>query len=134
MMNAQILSGLRNGQNTDLSAGTIRNADAVLLLLHSAGGMGRSDDLKAALRAWGGDLSYSYLFQSHSPSGGYGFVGTSFEQASNRVYHYPSAYGDEHYSVRRTYYYRVARGNYAVSSEGYKRLNELGFTNEKVIA
>ena len=134
MINAQILSGLRNGQNTDLSAGTIRNADAVLLLLHSSGGMGRSADLKAALRTWGGEQSYGYLFQSHCPSSGYGFVGTSFEQASNRVYHYASEHGDSHYSVRRTYYYRLARGNFAISAEGYKRLNELGFTNEKVVA
>lgn len=133
-MNAQILSGLRNGQNTDLSSCVIRNADAVLLLLHSSGGMGRSGDLKAALRSWRGCRSYGYLFQSHCPSTGYGFVGTSFEQATNRVYHYASDHGDSHYSVRRTYYYRLARGNYAITAEGYKRLTELGFTNENVVA
>ncbi len=128
MMNAQILSGLRNGQNTDLSTGTIRNADAVLLLLHTHGGMGRSRDLKAALRFWRAGRSYSYLFQSHSATAGYGFVGASFEQGTNRVYHESSYYGDAHYSTRRTYYYRRSRGNYAITAEGYKRLAELGYS------
>jgi len=129
MMNAQILSGLRNGQNTDLSEGVIRNADAVLLLLHAHGGMGRSGDLKAALRFWRSGRSYGYLFQSHCTTAGYGFVGTSFEQTSNRVYHEASDHGEAHYSDRRTYYYRLTRGNYAISAEGYIRLRELGYTS-----
>lgn len=127
MMNAQILDGLRNGQNTDFSKGTIRNADAVLLLLHSAGGIARSTDLKRVLREWVGPLSFGYLFQIYCDSGGYGFAGESFSQSTNRVYHYGTGSKPDHYSIRRTYYYRMARGNYAISAEGYVRLRELGF-------
>lgn len=123
MMDTQPLAGLSHSFVTDLPAGTVRNADAVLLLLHAAGGTGRSTAVKATLRKWRGeDLSFGYLFQSHYPTTGYGFVGRNFEQASNRVHHVDTGRD----STRRTYYYRLARGHYAVSAEGYRRLAELG--------
>lgn len=121
-----VLSGLRNGQNTDLARGRVRNADAVLLLLNSCGGSARVGDLKAALKAWRPDRVYSYLFQL-SPD--YGFLGGSFEQATSTVEHYPSRGRGKwawHESTRRTYYYRLARGVVAISLEGYRRLAELG--------
>ena len=127
-----VLSGLANGQNTNLSKGTIRNADAVLLLLNEAGGMAYGRDLKAQLRDWRPGNSYGYLFQSHQPGSGYGFMGTHFGQDHNVVSHQPTV-ADPYMkkasyrtSVRRTYYYRSARGLYAISAEGYKRLGELG--------
>lgn len=132
MMNAQLLAGLRNGQNTDLGAGTIRNADAVLLLLNSAGGVARTRDLKDALRQWRPGLSFGYLFQFQPTYGtsGYGFLGSNFHQASTVVYHNPTYSipdrGEGHESIRRNYYYRTARGTVAISAEGYRRLTELG--------
>ena len=133
-----ILRGLVNGQNTNLSKGTIRNADAVLLLLNEAGGVAKVGYLQEQLRNWRPGLTYGYLFRSNYEGGGYGFTGTSFLQSHNVVHHEPSynemckdddledepTYG--HNSIRRTYYYRSGRGIYAISAEGYKRLRELG--------
>lgn len=125
-MDTNLLAGLRNGQNTDLSKGTIRNADAVLLLLNSAGGMAKSRDLRAALRTWRPDLSFGYLFQMPSHGSGYGFAGTAFTSSGTRVFHQPADLdGDGHTSWRRQYYYRVRRGVYAITAEGYNRLQEL---------
>lgn len=126
-----LLSGLRNGQNTDLHKGTIRNADAVLLLLNERGGSARGRDIKAALREWRPGLAFGYLFQSNFRGSGYGFCGTSILTESYRIRHAPSfeSYGagdDGHESTRRTYYYRVARGFFAITAEGYRRLEELG--------
>lgn len=125
------LSGLTNGQNTDLNKGVIRNADAVLLLLNEAGGMAHGRDLKAALKEWRPGRVYNYLFQSHCHGSGYGFCGTNIHTESYRVYHHPGfeEYGAGtvgHESTRRTYYYRMARGLFAITAEGYRRLEELG--------
>lgn len=133
-----ILHGLKNGQNTSFSKGTIRNADAVLLLLNEAGGVATVRQLQGQLQSWRPGPTYGYLFRSHYEGGGYGFMGTDFNQTHNMVHHHPSAdslwkddeledepsYG--HTSKRRTYYYRAARGVYAITSEGFRRLYELG--------
>ena len=122
-----ILRGFKNGQNTDLDKGTIRNADAVLLLLNEAGGTARVGELRAALRAWRPNRHFNYLFQMYSGSGGYGFAGSNFASATTRVYHYGTGFGDKgHESDRRTYYYRSGRGTYAITAEGFRRLAELG--------
>jgi hypothetical protein len=121
-----ILSGLMNGQDSDASKRTIRNADAVLLLLDAMGGVAEVRDLRAALKEWRPGRSYGYLFQSNFEGSGYGFVGTSFHQTHNRISHAPAKWGGRcHESDRRTYYFRQGRGVYAISAEGYRRLGEL---------
>lgn len=133
MMTIEPLRGLRNGQNTDLAKGTIRNADAVLLLLHANGGTARTGLLKSALVAWRPGPSYGYLFQYASPhsDAGYGFVGSRFDQAYTKVGHAGSFRGAgdftaRHESLRRNFYYRVRTGVVAISAEGLRRLAELG--------
>jgi hypothetical protein len=127
MKNTSILSGLSNGNRTDLSAGIITNSDAVLLLLHSLGGTARTRDLKALLNQWRGPRSYGYLFQNYEPgwSNGYGFVGRTFEQATTQI----TEWGFEDFGrrwTRRNYYYTLRRGTVAISAEGFRRLGELG--------
>lgn len=135
LLDVRILLGLRNGQNTNISRGTIRNADAVLLLLASAGGVARIGQLKATLRAWRPGKVYNYVFQAHTGRGeGYGFCGDTFEQSTVSVEHYPHRGRKDwawHTSTRRTYYYRIARGIIAISLEGYKRLAELGMQSHQ---
>jgi len=122
-MDNKILSGLRNDQKTDLSKGTIRNADAVLMLLHSAGGVARKGEIKKALQDWSGNnQTYCYLFKSYWNET-HGFVGNSFEQSSFQIFNSSTS----RYFTRRTYYYRTSRGKYSISAEGFKRLRELGF-------
>lgn len=129
-----LLKTLRNGQNTNLTAGTIRNADALLLCLNARGGVALRRHLEADLRSWRPQLSFSSLFNGTGASSGYGFVGRSFEQAHNEVYHegYYRPDGtlaaESHTSLRRTYYYRSGHGIYSISAEGYKRLQELGIS------
>lgn len=141
-MESNILSGLTNGQNTNLSKGTIRNADAVLLLLNESGGVAKVGKLQSQLKAWRPGPTYGYLFRSNHEAGGYGFMGTSFDQSHNVVHHEPSydemckddnleddpTYG--HKSIRRTYYYRSGHGVYSISAEGFRRLEELGINRK----
>lgn len=124
-----VLAGLRNGQNTDLLGGTVRNADAVLLLLASRGGVATTKELRTSLQQWRPGLRFTYLFASRGAFGGYGFCGPDFVTPSCQVYHYGQYKGFEpggHESTRRHYYYRLRRGTIAISAEGFKRLEELG--------
>lgn len=131
----RLLKTMVNGQDTDWRKGTIRNADAVLLLLHSLGGMTARTNLVRSLREWRPGRSYGYLFQSASRYGGYGFVGRDEDTTHNTVHHcghvdWGGKRGSkEHDSCRRTYYYRVRPGVYALTLEGRKRLVELGITS-----
>jgi hypothetical protein len=125
-----LLKTLRNGQDTNLNKGTIRNADALLLCLAARGGVAKRRELQADLLEWRPGLSYSSLFNGTKASSGYGFVGTSFHQTHNEVYHEghyrPDGSGvDGHVAKRRTYYYRSGHGIYSITAEGCKRLSEL---------
>lgn len=123
MINASILSGLSNGNRTDLFNGKVTNADAVLLLLSANGGKARTGHIREALREWSGSSkSYGYLFQNYEPgwSTGYGFVGRTFEQPTTLI-DGPSPYS------RRNFYYRTQRGTVAISAEGFRRLAEIKF-------
>lgn len=131
MMSNITLDGLANGNVTDLEKGTIRNADAVLLILHAYSGVATKGEILAVLKAWRPEPCYGYLFQSAARSGGYGFVADSYEQAHNDVYHHPhiapnGTWKGGHTSRRRTYYYRKSHGVYAITAEGMARLAELG--------
>ena len=121
MINGSILSGLSNGNRTDLASGRVTHADAVLLLLSSNGGKARTGHIREALREWSGSSkSFGYLFQNYEPgwSTGYGFVGRTFEQATTRI--------DTLWPYnRRNFYYRTQRGTVAISAEGFRRLAEL---------
>lgn len=121
-----ILLGLTHSFITNLSAGTINNADATLLILKTLGGVAKLSSIREALRQWRPGLRFNYLFQSLPTygCGGYGFVGKDFHASHNKVNHQdPDGY---HYSNRRTYWYRSAHGVYSITAEGYRRLAELG--------
>ena len=123
MDNITILSGLTNGNRTDLFNNKVTNADAVLLLLSANGGKAKTRDLRQALRTWSNSSkSFGYLFQNYEPgwSTGYGFVGRTFEQATTEI-DGPYPYN------RRNFYYRTQRGTVAISAEGFRRLAELSF-------
>lgn len=120
------LNKFSHGVRTNMESGVINNQDACLILLHEmtkggGGGIVTSAALKDGLRAWRPGLQFTYLFNTSS-SGGYGFVGHSFNHAANRVIDYKSSY------LRKTYWYRVKTGQYALTSEGIQRLQELGVT------
>lgn len=130
-MSSNILDGLTNGNVTNLKAGTIRNSDAVLLIIHAYSGLATKGEILSILKAWRPEPCYSYLFQSASASGGYGFVADSYEQTHSNVYHHPhiapnGTWKGGHTTRRRTYYYRKSRGVYALTAEGMARLTELG--------
>lgn len=121
------LSSLSHSQVTNLKAGKISNHDAALLVMHKSGGMVTSKDIKAALKDFrrNPSLHFTYLFNT-SQSGGYGFVGKDVNSVSNEVYHYPSVLaGGGCTTQRRTYWYRVKPGTYALTLEGILRLGEL---------
>lgn len=130
MMSNITLEGLVNGNVTDLKAGTIRNSDAVLLIIHAHSGVATKAEVMSILNAWRPGPSYGYLFQTES-RGSYGFIASSYEQSHNTVYHHPHLtpngnWKGGHMSRRRTYYYRKSRGVYALTAEGMTRLSELG--------
>lgn len=121
------LSSLSHSQVTNLKAGKISNHDAALLVMHKSGGMVTSKAIKAALKDFrrNPSLHFTYLFNT-SQSGGYGFVGSNVNSVSNKVWHSPTSYtGEGCYTQRRTYWYRVKPGTYALTLEGIKRLGEL---------
>ena len=135
MMNKELtLRGLTHGFKTDLARRVVNNADAALIVLWEHGGLADLNELRSELQAWRPGRQFTYLFNKYD-GGGYGFVGQNFETASNAIWH--AAYVvwgprgierqvDGHHSVRRTYWYRRARGVYAITAEGLKRLGELG--------
>lgn len=114
------LGPLRHSQKTNIADGRISNHDAALLIMaESQDGVSRTGEVIAALRRWRQrPLQFTYLFNT-SPSGGYGFVGKNIESVFNRVYR------DTGSSNRRTYWYRLARGHYRITIEGYRRIGEL---------
>ena len=63
-------------------------------------------------------LAFAYLWNT-SIHGGYGFVGKDVNSSTNRV----ESFYEEH--QRRTYWFRVKRGKYALTLEGFRRLAEL---------
>lgn len=125
-----ILSNIKHGIRTNINNGIVNNADAVLMLLFEMGGTAKIKNLRDSLKAWRpeGNLGFGYLFLLKPEYGtcGYGFTGTSFESVSNRIAHAGTCERKMNFSIRRTYYYRVSRGNYAITCEGFKRLSELG--------
>lgn len=127
MIDQGILSSLSHGAITNLKKGIINNHDAALLIMASTpGGASKTRDVISSLRAWRGVnyLEFVYLFNT-SDYGGYGFVGSSVESVSNKVYHLPNRGGFDSTTQRRTYWYRAARGSYRVTLEGFRRLAEL---------
>lgn len=131
MANTTTLANLTHSYTTDLSKGTINNADAALLVIHTYSGVATRGEVIAILKSWRPGRHYSYLFQSPS-YGSYGFVANNVNQAHNEVYHGPywdprrDDWVEGHTSQRRTYYYRKGPGLYALTNEGIKRLAELG--------
>ena len=114
------LSNVVHSSHTYLNYNRITNHDAALLVLHAAGGTATSKAIKAALKDFrrNPSLHFTYLFNT-SGYGGYGFVGDNVNSVSNKVYHSGKP------SQRRTYWYRVKRGTYALTLEGIRRLAEL---------
>lgn len=137
-----LLSGLRHSQVTDLKREQINNHDAALLIIASSeSGTARSGDVIWRLQHWrsslpggmssgnrrpnGGVLAFTYLWNT-SEYGGYGFVGKDVNSVFNNVYHHSSgSRGTDCETRRRTYWYRVRRGHYRLTLEGFRRLGEL---------
>ena len=140
-INTITLSTITHSSHTALNYNRVTNHDAALLILHKLGGTATSKEIKKHLQAWRGlqprwhwqgpwgnatrvetqdNLAFTYLFNT-SQSGGYGFVGKDVNSVSNQVYHY---HGDCT-TQRRTYWYRVKRGTYSLTTEGLCRLGEL---------
>jgi hypothetical protein len=120
-----MLNQFKHGLKTDLTNGIINNQDACLIALyHLVGGrygIATSRDLKDSLRNWRPGLQFTYLFNT-SAHGGYGFVGHSVSHAANRV---PNYMGGSSF-LRKTFWYRVTKGQYAITNEGMYRLKALG--------
>ena len=116
----EILPSLSHNLTTDLKAGKINNQDAALLLMfQSPTGISTSPDIIKKLQAWRNQpLAFTYLWNT-SVHGGYGYVGKDVNSVSNTVYSYPNN------STRRTYWYRVKRGQYGLTLEGLRRIAEL---------
>ena len=142
-INTLTLSNVVHSSRTALNYNRVTNHDAALLILHKLGGTATSKEIKKHLQAWRGlqprehvqgpwgnttrvetqdNLAFTYLFNT-SQSGGYGFVGKDVNSVSNQVYHC-NDHG-ECYTQRRTYWYRVKRGAYSLTTEGLLRLGEL---------
>jgi len=119
-INTLDLARVVHSSHTYLNYNRITNHDAALLVLHAAGGTATSKAIKAALKDFrrNPSLHFTYLFNT-SGYGGYGFVGDNVNSVSNKVYHSGKP------SQRRTYWYRVKRGTYALTLEGIRRLAEL---------
>jgi len=121
------LSNVVHSSRTYLNYNRITNHDAALLVLTAAGGVATSRQIIEGLRAFrrNPELKFTYLFNT-SGYGGYGFVGRDVNSVSNKVYHCPSVRGNRDCTTqRRTYWYRVKRGTYALTLEGIRRLAEL---------
>ena len=125
-INTLDLARVVHSSHTHLNYNRITNHDAALLVLHAAGGTATSKAIKAALKDFrrNPSLHFTYLFNT-SQSGGYGFVGDNVNSVSNKVYHLPNQGGFDSTTQRRTYWYRVKRGTYALTLEGLRRLAEL---------
>jgi hypothetical protein len=142
-INTLTLSNVVHSFQTALNYSRVTNHDAALLILHKLGGTATSKEIKKHLQAWRGPetrmasknpmwcshpelpLAFTYLFNT-SQSGGYGFVGKDVNSVSNKVWHDPAVYnGKGCYTQRRTFWYRVKRGTYALTTEGLRRLGEL---------
>ena len=125
MINGNILPGLSHDTHTDLKAGKVNNHDATLLLMfQSPTGISTSPDIIKKLQAWRNQpLAFTYLFNTSS-FGGYGFVGKDVDATRNIVHGINGAYRSCKTS-RRTYWYRVKRGQYKLTLEGFRRIAEL---------
>ena len=93
------------------------------------GGLSKTGQVIRALRNWRGEkLAFVYLFNT-SGSGGYGFVGKSVDSISNAVYRTCTLKKGKlvngSATQRRTYWYRVKNGTYALTLQGFLRLSEL---------
>lgn len=129
-INTLTLSNVVHSSRTALNYSRVTNHDAALLILHKLGGTATSKEIKKHLQAWRNatrvetqdNLAFTYLFNTSS-YGGYGFVGKDVNSVSNQVYHYSDH--DDCYTQRRTYWYRVKRGTYSLTTEGLLRLGEL---------
>lgn len=121
----EILSSLSHATHTDLKAGKVNNQDATLLLMfQSPTGISTSPDIIKKLQVWRNQpLAFTYLFNTSS-FGGYGFVGKDVDATRNIVHGINGAYRSCKTS-RRTYWYRVKRGQYKLTLEGFRRIAEL---------
>lgn len=126
-INTLTLSNVVHSSHTYLNYNRVTNHDAALLILHKLGGTATSRQIIEALKVFrrNPELKFTYLWNT-SPSGGYGFVGGNVNSVSNRVFHQPANYKKSGCATqRRTYWYRVKRGTYALTTEGLRRLGEL---------
>jgi hypothetical protein len=126
MINQGILSSLKHSSITNLKSRKINNHDAALLIIASSDGIAKSPEVIKQLQVWRGQpLTFVYLWNT-SQSGGYGFVGRDVNSVSNEVYHCPTGRsGSDCTTQRRTYWYRVKKGQYRLTLEGFRRLAEL---------
>lgn len=119
MINASHLQSLTHSRTTNLKKGKINNHDATLLIIASKeDGITKTGDVIKQLQAWRGPAKFAYLWNT-SGFGGYGFVGKDVNSSSNPVESFCSKH------QRRTYWYRVKRGTYRLTLEGFRRLAEL---------
>ena len=112
------LESLKHSPRTNLTKGKINNHDSALLIMAmEPGGIITSRKVKDTLRAWRGKskLEFVYLWNTYTGNGN-GFVGADISTAYNNI---------TELFKRRTYWYRVKRGLYSITLEGYCRLGEL---------
>lgn len=115
------LSSLKHGLRTNLKKGIVNNHDAALLAMaESQEPIVKSRNISASLRAWrkNQSLHFRYIFNSQI-SASYGYVGSNIGSERHVI---PTWTGTV---TRRTYWYRVRKGHYAITAEGHRRLQEL---------
>ena len=114
------LKNLTHSQVTNLKLGKINNHDAALVLMAAVpGGLAKTGQLVRELREWRQEnRAFVYLWNT-SGHGGYGFVGRNIYSVSNTVHH------QDRVTQRRTYWYRVKNGTYALTLQGFRRMSEL---------
>ena len=124
------LKNLTHSQVTNLKLGKINNHDATLIIMAAVpGGLAKTGQVVRELREWRQEKrAFVYLFNT-SGSSGYGFVGKNVDSVSNTVYRTcilkKGKLVNGSVTQRRTYWYRVKNGTYALTLQGFLRLSEL---------
>ena len=107
-------------QYTNLALGRVNNRDFILLLLAQNGVM-KYDTIRRTLFAWRGPdhPTFQTYFNKY-----YGHVALNFFDTIP-MYGY---LGSKKYA-RRRWWYRIRRGEYALTDAGMRRLRQLGIEN-----
>lgn len=128
----EFLKGFKHGSRTDLRKGRLTNADAIAIMLTQNGPM-TFREISQAVFDWRQESrENTYLFNK-SDSGGYGFCGDSFYSRgvfmnadghwSGKAHRQVPVKGENFY--RRHFWYRIRKGTYAPTLEGFLRGAEL---------